>query len=153
MFPYLNTSLKPLRQLFHRNTRRLTQLQPCRALSLATHLVSNVAVFAREFAREGAIDALATILAAPGTRASFITQNRAALLLAALARYPDLNNEIVETAKNAPALREAAATAAAKVAAATKAARLAMEHGDGSDEDDEEEGSEEGGCYCRSDTW
>lgn len=117
-----------------------------RALSLATHLVSNVPAFAQDFAREGAVDALATILAAPGTRASFITQNRAALLLAAMARYPDLNTEIAEAAKNAPALREAAAKAAAMAAAATKTARLAMEDGDGSEEDeeDDEEGSEEG---------
>lgn len=106
-----------------------------------------MAVFAREFAREGAIDALAAILAAPGTRASFITQNRAALLLAAMARYPDLYVQIGEAAKNAPALREAAASAAAKAAAATKAARLAVDDGDGLEDEEEEEGSEEGVCY------
>lgn len=69
-----------------------------------------------------------------------------------MARYPDLNTEIAEAAKNAPALREAAAKAAAMAAAATKTARLAMEDGDGSEEDeeDDEEGSEEGECLRRS---
>jgi hypothetical protein len=112
-----------------------------RALSLATHLVASMPVFARDFVREGAIEAVATILVASTSRSNVITQNRAAFLLAAIARYPALQAQISGVANNAPALREAASQAAA-LAKAASAAKSAIEYGEGSEEG--REGTEEG---------